>query len=82
MEEARRLGGEHSAERTAAQTEAAEYWAPQSTQRNMIRLAARLLAERPPADGPWGEARSMAMPTAALADAFVVAWDQKQRYGY
>jgi len=86
VDEVRRLGGEHAADRPASATEAARFWARQSTQRNMIQLAAMLLAERrgtaSPRDAAWAEARTMALLAASLADAFVIAWDEKQRFGY
>ncbi len=79
-EEVRLLGGRVSAERTPEQTEAAGFWAYQSSQRNFIHLAAALLQERPPQGGAWAQARLMSQVATALADSFIVAWDEKRHY--
>jgi len=82
LEEVRRLGAEFSTERSAAQTEAALFWGQQTSQRGFVHLAVALLAEHPPAGGLWAEARAMAQITAALADAYVIAWDNKRHFGF
>jgi hypothetical protein len=79
-EEVRRLGGEHSHERTAQQTEAAYFWAFQSSQRNFVHLAASLLQERPSPGGVWAQARLMSQLAVALADSFIIAWDEKRHW--
>lgn len=82
VDEVRRLGVEANSERTPVQTEAALFWASQTTQRSMPHLAVTLLAARPMAGGLWAEARLMAQLAAGLADSFVVAWDEKRRYAF
>jgi hypothetical protein len=77
VEEVRRLGGVRSAERTPEQFEAARFWAYQSSQRNFIHLAVTLLEEQPLPGGAWAEARLMSQLSAALADSFILAWDEK-----
>jgi hypothetical protein len=62
------------------QTEAAYFWAYQSSQRNFIHLAAGLLHERPPPGGIWAQARLMAQLAVALADSYVAAWDEKRHW--
>lgn len=79
-EEVRRLGGEHSTERTPQQSEAAYFWAYQSSQRNFVHLAARLLQDHPPSGGAWAQARLMSQLSVALADSFVLAWDEKRHW--
>jgi hypothetical protein len=82
LAEIRRLGGENSAERSAAQTEAAVFWGRQTSQRGFVHLAVALLAEHPPQGGLWAEARAMAQLSAALSDAYVTAWDAKRHYAF
>lgn len=82
VEEVRRLGGAEAPARPAAATEAALFWAGQTTQRNLLHLAVRRLAATPPQDGIWGEARLMAVLAAALSDAYLIAWDEKRRYAF
>lgn len=79
-EEVRRLGGEQSTERTPQQAEAAYFWAYQSSQRNFVHLAASLLQEHPPPGGVWAQARLMSQLTVALADSFIIAWDEKRHW--
>jgi hypothetical protein len=45
-------------------------------------LAAALVAERPLAGGAWDEARAMSQLTAALADSFVMAWEEKRHVAF
>jgi hypothetical protein len=82
VEEVRRLGGAVSAERTEAQRAAAYFWAYQSSQRGFVHLAAALVAERPLAGGAWDEARAMSQLAAALADSFVMAWEEKRHFAF
>jgi hypothetical protein len=81
-EEVRRLGGARSTERTAEQSEAARFWAYQSSQRNFVHLAAALLQEQPLPGGAWAEARLMSQLATALADSFVLAWDEKRHWAW
>lgn len=69
-----------STERTGRQAEAAYFWAHQSSQRNFVHLAAGLLQEHPPPGGVWAQARLMSQLAVALADSFVVAWDEKRHW--
>ena len=73
------LGGHASARRTAAQTDAAEFWAYQSSQRGFVLLAVRLLDGDATLD-LVDRARLMSLLTAAMADAAVLAWAEKERY--
>jgi hypothetical protein len=82
VEEVRRLGGGVSVERTEAQREAAYFWAYQSSQRGFLHLGAALMAERPLQGGAWDEARAMSQVTAALADSFVMAWEEKRHFAF
>jgi hypothetical protein len=82
LAEVRRLGAEGSVERTALQTEAAEFWDRQTSQCGFVHLAVRLLEQQPQAEDPWAVARSMAQLSAALADAYVIAWSEKRRFRF
>ena len=78
--EIRMLGGTGTTGRTPAQTEAAEYWAYQSGQRGFVLAAVRELD----ADGSSdlaSHARLMSLMTAAMADAAVLTWAEKEQYG-
>ena len=81
-EEVRRLGGGQSTERSAEQSEAARFWAYQSSQRNFVHLAAALLQEQPLQGGAWAEARLMSQLATALADSFIIAWDGKRHWAW
>jgi PAP2 superfamily len=82
VEEVRRLGGAVSTGRTEAQREAAYFWAYQSSQRGFVHLAGALMAERPLPGGAWDEARAMAQLTAALADSYVMSWEEKRHFAF
>ena len=82
VEEVRRLGGAVSAERTEGQRAAAYFWAYQSSQRGFVHLAAALIAERPLPGGAWDEARAMSQLTAALANSFIMAWEEKRHFAF
>lgn len=82
--EVQRLGGLDSIDRTPEQSEAALYWAYQSSQRGFLHLAVALL-EAHPRPGPGGmaaHARIMSQLTTALADSAVLVWDEKERFGF
>lgn len=78
VEEVRRLGGRRSAERSPAQAEAAGFWAHQSSQRNFIHLASAMLQEHSP--DIWTQARFMSQLAAALADSFIISWEEKRHW--
>jgi hypothetical protein len=80
MEEVRRLGGQASAHRLAEQTEAAVFWANQTSQRGFLNLALRLLAEQGAAEDHWRQARVLAQLSLTLADGFVLAWADKEHF--
>jgi hypothetical protein len=40
------------------------------------------MAERPLPGGAWDEARAMSQLTAALADSFVMAWEEKRHFAF
>jgi hypothetical protein len=82
LEEVRRVGGLHSAQRTSDQTSDAYFWAYQSSQRGFVDLAVRLFAAQPPRAGVSAEARVLAQLTAALADSAILAWNEKERYSF
>jgi hypothetical protein len=81
-EQTRAIGGRTSTVRTPEQTNDAYFWAYQSSQRGFIELAARLLAARRAADGPYAEARLMAQLATALADSAIVTWNEKAKYNF
>lgn len=80
LDETRRLGALRSTERTPEQTEHAQFWARQSSQRGFVELAVRLLAAHPRAGGLQAEARIMAELTLALADSAILTWYEKAKY--
>ena len=82
LEEVRRLGGAVSADRTDDQRNAAYFWAYQSSQRGFLHLGAALVAERPLPGGVWDEARAMSQLTAAMADSFVMSWEEKRYFAF
>ena len=82
LDEVRRLGAAESAERTEAQSEAATFWAYQSSQRGYVHLAVRLLDEDPRPGGTLEHARIMSQVTTALADSAVLVWLEKERFNY
>lgn len=82
VEEVRRLGGRISQQRTAEQREATFFWASQSSQRGFVHLAVALMAARPLPGGAWDEARAMSQLTAALADAYMVSWEEKRYFAF
>jgi hypothetical protein len=79
-EEVRRLGGVHSAERTAEQTTHAAFWAYQSSQRGFVDLGVRLMETHPPSGGIHAQARVLAQLAAALADSAILTWHEKAKY--
>lgn len=82
LEEVRRLGGSKSTERTPAQTEAAFFWAFQSTQVGYISLAVRLLDEMPRPRGEFDHARIMSQIASAMADSAVLTWNEKEHFNF
>ena len=80
--EVRRMGSLDSADRTPAQSDAALYWAYQSSQRGYLHLAAALLDAHPRPGGVLAHARIMSQFTAAMADSAVLAWDEKERFSF
>ena len=82
LDETIRVGGARSSERTVDQTEAAIFWARQSSQRGFIALAVRLLAAHPRPGGLHEHARIMSQLTSALADSAILIWNEKERYSF
>jgi hypothetical protein len=80
--EVRSLGRALSTERTDAQTEAAQFFANQSSHVNFLNLAIRLLAARPAPQDIWDSARTMTLLSIALSDSFIVAWEAKERFHF
>lgn len=81
-EEVRRMGAQEGSGRTPAQTEAAFFWAFQSSQRGFPHLAAALLDEHPRPGGIPEHARIMSQLAAAMADSAILAWAEKERFSY
>ena len=80
--EVQRLGALEAPARTPEQSEAALYWAYQSSQRGYLHLAASLLDLHPQPGGPAAHARIMSQLATALADSAILIWDEKERFGY
>lgn len=80
MLESMRLGGASSTERTEAETEAALFWAYQSSQRGFIALGAALLDAHPRPGGLAEHARIMSQLAAAMADSAILIWVEKERF--
>lgn len=80
--EVQRLGGLDSKDRTQAQSDAAMYWAYQSSQRGYLHLAAALLDRHPRPGGAAAHARIMSQLASALADSAVLIWSEKERFGF
>ena len=80
--EVQRLGGLDSTGRTQEQSDAALYWAYQSSQRGFLHLAVALLDAHPRPGGMAAHARIMSQLAAALADSAVLIWDEKERFGF
>jgi hypothetical protein len=80
LAEAQRMGGLRSSARTSQQTDDANFWAYQSSQRGFVNLAVRLFAAAPAQGGVHAEARVMAQLTVALADSAILTWREKERY--
>ena len=73
------LGSAQSTMRTPAQTEEAEFWAYQSSQRGFVLLAVQLLDASPALNLPQ-RARQLSLLTAAMADAAILTWAEKEQY--
>jgi hypothetical protein len=80
VDEVRRIGGDKSTERTKDETDAAKFWAYQTSQRGYLDLGVRLLAEDPPPGGVYAQARIMSQLTAALADSAILIWHEKEHF--
>jgi PAP2 superfamily protein len=80
--EVRSLGRETSTERSEAQTDAAQFFAAQSSHINFLDLAIRLLAARPAPQDIWDSARTMTLLSIALSDSFTLAWNAKERFHF
>ncbi len=77
-----RVGGNDSTERTPDQTDAAFFWAYQSSQRGFIVLGTKLLEQHPRPEGLPAHARIMSQLAAAMADSAILTWHEKERFGY
>lgn len=80
VEEVRRLGAQATPDRTKAEGETAVFWAYQLPQRGVVQFAANLLDEHPRPLGQLETARIMSQVASAMADAAVLAWEEKRRY--
>lgn len=80
--EALRVGGSDSTERTPDQTDAAFFWAYQSSQRGFVILGATLLDAHPRPGGLAEHARIMSQLTVAMADSAVLTWFEKERFNH
>lgn len=80
--EVQRMGSLEAPARSQAQSEAALYWAYQSSQRGYLHLAVVLLDANPRPGGPAAHARVMSQLATALADSAVLIWKEKERFGY
>lgn len=77
-----RVGGNDSAERTEVQTQAAIFWAYQSSQRGFIALGVALLEAHPRREGLAAHARIMSQLATAMADSAILTWFEKERFLY
>lgn len=82
VEVTRRIGGGISAMRTPAQSDAAIFWAYQSTQRGYVHWAATMIDQEPERFSLAQQARMMAQTTAAMADSAILIWAAKERWSY
>ena len=80
--EALRVGGSDSTERTAEQTDAAFFWAYQSSQRGFVILGATLLDAHPRPGGLAEHARIMSQLASAMADSAILTWFEKERFNH
>ncbi|MBV8914910.1 MAG: vanadium-dependent haloperoxidase [Acetobacteraceae bacterium] len=80
--ETMRIGSATSTERTQEQTNAAVFWAYQSSQRGFIALGAAMLDAHPRRDGLGAHARIMSQLAAAMADSAILVWVEKERYSH
>ena len=78
--EVRSLGRAASTQRSEAQTDAAQFFAAQSSHVNFLDLAIRLLEARP--QDIWDSARTMTLLSIALSDSFILAWNAKERFNF
>lgn len=82
VELTRRIGGAVSPARTPQQTDAAIFWAYQSTQRGYIHWAATLIDRDHERYSLPQQARIMAQVSAAMADSAILIWAAKERWVY
>lgn len=80
VDEVRRLGAAATPDRTKAEAETAVFWAYQLPQRGVVLFAADLLDGHPRPLGQAEAARIMSQVASAMADAAVLAWEEKRRY--
>lgn len=80
LDESMRVGGLQSRDRMMAQSDAAFFWAYQSSQRGFVILAATMLEQHPRRGGLAEEARFMSQLTAAMADSAIVVWTEKEKW--
>jgi len=80
--EVQRMGSVDATARSQQQSEAALYWAYQSSQRGYLHLAVRLLDTYPRPGGLATHTRIMSQLATALADSAVLIWDEKEQFGY
>jgi hypothetical protein len=80
--ETMRIGSASSSERTQEQTDAAVFWAYQSSQRGFVALGAAMLDAYPRQDGLGAHARIMSQLAVAMADSAILAWIEKERYAH
>jgi hypothetical protein len=82
LEEVRRQGALHATSRTAEQTEIAEFWARQSSQRGFLYLGLRMLGAEPRPGSVWEEVRTLSALASALADSATLSWEEKRRHSH
>lgn len=80
--EVRSWGHAVSRRRSDAQTEAALFFAGQSSHLNFIDLGIRLLDARPAPQDIWDSARTMTLLSIALSDAFILTSAAKERFHF
>ena len=80
VDEVRRVGGLVGSEATLAQSQAAVFWAYQSSQRGFIRLAVNLLDSTPRAGNMMDHARIMSLLATGMADAAILSWTEKEAF--
>jgi hypothetical protein len=82
VQEARAQGSAASKERTNAQTDAARFFASQSSSLNFLALAVRLLDARPAPADIWESARTLTLMSIALSDSYILYSYAKERFHF